>query len=849
MANGIDEEGLKDVLAMMEEVAEKRKQIRDLTEEQKKDVSAMANLMLRSETELSRIANDRRKKALRFDEEGKDAKAEEMRQEQLLMDFIIKSRRSGTAEIKKQAAEVKNLGLDSVKTSKGAAEALKDNASKVAGAATSSYQASAGAISAIQEKQIEALAKMSGKTAEQAKSDGMTVQNAFGEAMMGGGAGTLIKKGLSWLGGEVIGIGTDLVADQATTMMTHTKRVITDLDSQYSAYRKRVGIDLPDAQKAFLGVMDDGAEMAQKWNSSNERLAHGLGIIADIYIDPSEASQALQSLTTGLSNFSVLAREEKDRPTATMIANNVAALSKLGIAQENTVKAMELGSKAMKMNEFDMVKLARQVTGVGIALDKDLNQVMGDFNAMAPELSQFGEKMVDVFAKLEAQSKATGIAAGDLLNTAMKFDTFEGAAQAAGRLNAILGDTVVDTMALIHADPDKKINMLRDSLDAAGKSFDTMHRREQQVIASTLGLSSVAEARKLLNQDNAAAYAEFVDKVDDGKGAFQATDKQIRDLAKSAGSITDILQGAASDMASTLIAATKVIRVAAEASYGTVSTVSDGVDFVIDKVKGHQDAVSASAVKHREATDSMRKDRAALNAEGEKMKGAEAVVIETKVKKTKKAAIETPAPKEPARKKTPSRTKVSSAAIRAMKRDVDALNTSFSKLPDSVDALAKSLNSLAKIDLENLNFTMPDLNVALSPIKAALDMSVELATVRQETVDQPPLVAELAALKGPGPAPKTDVLATPVSIVKDYREEIQRTQSLDRTNYIEKIVEVNKKQEETLQSNTQLIDQIQKLVTAVGEKAAVDAAEKFDITLEVGGDQFRTAVKKALGRI
>jgi methyl-accepting chemotaxis protein len=238
---------------------------------------------------------------------------------------------------------------------------------------------------------------------------------------------------------------------------------------------------------------------------------------------------------------------------------------------------MQLGSKAMGMTGIETIELTRQVVGAGKALDMDLNQAMADFNQMAPELSQFGDKMVDVFAKLEAQSKATGIAAGTLLQTAMRFDTFEGAAKAAGQLNAILGDTVVDTMALIHASPDEKIDMLRDSLSAAGKEFDTMHRREQQVIASSLGVASVAEARQLLNKSNTDAFAEFVDKVDDGKDAFEASDAEIKKLAQTAASITDILGGLASKMAGTMQGATNVIRFTAEKAYDAGTAVADVV--------------------------------------------------------------------------------------------------------------------------------------------------------------------------------------------------------------------------------------------------------------------------------
>jgi hypothetical protein len=101
-----------------------------------------------------------------------------------------------------------------------------------------------------------------------------------------------------------------------------------------------------------------------------------------------------------------------------------------------------------------------------------------------------------VFKGLQATAVATGADVGKLTDVAMSMDTFEGAAKAAGRLNAVLGGMNVSVMDLVHASPEDKIRLLQEAVDKSGKSFATMDRRQQQVIATAAGMD-IAMAQKV----------------------------------------------------------------------------------------------------------------------------------------------------------------------------------------------------------------------------------------------------------------------------------------------------------------------------------------------------------------
>ena len=118
-----------------------------------------------------------------------------------------------------------------------------------------------------------------------------------------------------------------------------------------------------------------------------------------------------------------------------------------------------------------------------------------EFGQVVQDLSQYGDRTVDVFADLKAQSVSTGIDVNNLASMAGKLDTFKGAAQAAQGFNAVLGKTVLSVTDLVHAEPAEKINLLRDAMDRSGMSFENANRRVKSIIASLLGVDVEAASR------------------------------------------------------------------------------------------------------------------------------------------------------------------------------------------------------------------------------------------------------------------------------------------------------------------------------------------------------------------
>jgi len=83
-----------------------------------------------------------------------------------------------------------------------------------------------------------------------------------------------------------------------------------------------------------------------------------------------------------------------------------------------------------------------------------------------------------------------------LLSFAAQFDTFDGAGRAVGRLNAIMGGPYLNSIDMLNATEEERIEIMQRSMKMAGLSFDQMSKYEQLAIADAMGVSA-EEARKM----------------------------------------------------------------------------------------------------------------------------------------------------------------------------------------------------------------------------------------------------------------------------------------------------------------------------------------------------------------
>lgn len=235
-------------------------------------------------------------------------------------------------------------------------------------------------------------------------------------------------------------------------------------------------------------------------------LSQGLGQFG---ISNKELGESFTSLYNNMNTFSHLNLSvQKD------LVASAAKMKNLGVDTNTYAKDLQvlnttLGMSATKSNEM-MGKLAQTAREAGIAPKKMLEE----FGPAMSSLAVYGQKGIQIFIDLEKQSKSLGIEISRL-NAIFgdAFDTFEGAAQKAGGLNAILGGDFLNATEMMNASESERIVLLKEAMEASGKSFGSMDKFEKKAIAAQLGIKDMAEAENLFGKSSKEMESDMNKKI------------------------------------------------------------------------------------------------------------------------------------------------------------------------------------------------------------------------------------------------------------------------------------------------------------------------------------------------
>ena len=244
-----------------------------------------------------------------------------------------------------------------------------------------------------------------------------------------------------------------------------------------------------------------------------ERSNIGLGISTQ------DSAKSFGSLLVGVTDF-----VRASPAVQTEMANTAAQMEKLGVSTDLTAKTWEYATRVMGLGATEAQELSAGLAAMADQMGLPIEQVTEGFNAAGPALAKFGTDAIDVFNKVQVASKSLGVSVSDLLGVMGQFDTFRGAADAAGSLNAILGGDLLNSAELLLATEDQRLRLVRESLAMSGKNFATMDRFERQAVATALGVSDVATATKMLTGDMDA----FGNAMDANPLTKEETEERIR---------------------------------------------------------------------------------------------------------------------------------------------------------------------------------------------------------------------------------------------------------------------------------------------------------------------------------
>ena len=274
----------------------------------------------------------------------------------------------------------------------------------------------------------------------------------------------------------------------------------------------KLTIELGDLENEFRRATGADAAFARSITNSYAQMR-------EYTIGAKELNATNTALYTSFTNFTFASEEQR-----TSLAESGAVLQKLGVSHGDFANSIQLSTKALGMsteeagqNMLDLEKFARNL---GVAPQ----EMARDFAGAGDMMAKMGDQGTRAFKELQAVMKVTGMDMQKILRLTDQFDTFEGAAEQAGKLNAALGGNFVNAMDLMTAtEPAERFGMIRDSILDAGLSFDSMDYYQKKFYASSLGLTDVNDLALILSGN-----------MEDVAGATQKSSQEIEEAADRA---------------------------------------------------------------------------------------------------------------------------------------------------------------------------------------------------------------------------------------------------------------------------------------------------------------------------
>lgn len=262
---------------------------------------------------------------------------------------------------------------------------------------------------------------------------------------------------------------------------------------------------------------------------------------------------------TGLSVYRTFGNLAERLKTVMELAKALGPLF-INVVQRGLIKSAEATlafQKGLGLSNEQMKTLARTALIRGTSIDESLREMsnyaiqLGEaFGMNAMEISRdmaelegdmkhFGGLTRKELGETVVYAKRLGIEVKSLAGIMDTFDTFDTAADAAARLNQQFG-IQVDAMRLMKAEsPAQRLEELRKGLERTGRSFESLDRRSQQYLATTVGMSQ-EEAALAFAQANRGMSLDQIKKKSAEAEKKQLT--QAEALQKLAGSIERLVK-------------------------------------------------------------------------------------------------------------------------------------------------------------------------------------------------------------------------------------------------------------------------------------------------------------------
>ena len=259
------------------------------------------------------------------------------------------------------------------------------------------------------------------------------------------------------------------------------------------------------AEGIFTKFVESSLVMAKAFDKASASFAAATGAgesLSDTLLNAQQSGNMLGvtfdnagNSIKGLFNGFVGFVDQSDATQAALI-QDAALFERIGINAETSAKLLTTFTRNLDMSAAGAMKMTKALSQMGKGIGVSAQKMMSDFETAFKSLAVYGDKSIEVFQGLAAAAKAAGVEVAILTSIAGKFDTFSGAADSVGKLNALLGSQISSTEMLLMTE-DQRIETLIQQVQLSGVNFKDMNKFQQMAIANAAGIQDMSEAQRI----------------------------------------------------------------------------------------------------------------------------------------------------------------------------------------------------------------------------------------------------------------------------------------------------------------------------------------------------------------
>lgn len=280
----------------------------------------------------------------------------------------------------------------------------------------------------------------------------------------------------------------------------------------FSATRLASG-GLSEADQRFNVLLQTRAELLKSLGEASFEALKGFEKLEEkslkLFGSTEKAKEAQLALNESMRSFAFMSDTTKETlGTTTMV------LDKFGVSMSTTGDILDSAAMAFGMSQTELKGLATELATVVYKFPGQASDIARNFKQAQSSLAYDSTKLMQVFKGLQNVSSTTGVSFSTLTSKfGESMDTFEGSANKAGTLNAILGRSVFNSIDLLGKTEAERVDtIVKGVRSSIGGDVNRLGKFQLKAVADGLGLTP-EETRRLLSGQTS------VDEVVKGKEA------------------------------------------------------------------------------------------------------------------------------------------------------------------------------------------------------------------------------------------------------------------------------------------------------------------------------------------